>query len=94
MIEFTLHRHNPGIDPGMHVWGWEIPVYLFLGGLVAGLMVIAGVRLMVMRPKQREALICCTIGPLLGLALLSLGMLALFFDLSHKLYVWRLYLTF
>ena len=26
-------------DP--HIWGWEIPVYLFLGGLSAGLMIIA-----------------------------------------------------
>jgi formate-dependent nitrite reductase membrane component NrfD len=32
--------------------------------------------------------------PLLGLVLLSLGMLALFMDLEHKRYVWRLYVTF
>jgi protein NrfD len=94
MTEYTLYRHNPGIDPSMHVWGWEIPVYLFLGGLVAGLMIIAGVRLLIMRPNARQALVCCTIGPLAGLALLSLGMLALFLDLSHKIHVWRLYLTF
>lgn len=94
MTEFSLYRHNPGIDPAMHVWGWEIPIYLFLGGLVAGLMIIAGVRLLIMRPNARQALVCCTIGPLAGLALLSLGMLALFLDLSHKLYVWRLYLAF
>ena len=94
MTEFTNYRHNPGIDPAMHVWGWEIPVYLFLGGLVAGLMIIAGVRLMIMRPTARQAMVCCTIGPLAGLALLSLGMLALFFDLTNKLNVWRLYLTF
>jgi protein NrfD len=31
--------------------------------------------------------------PWLGLALISLGMLALFLDLEHKLYVWRMYLT-
>ena len=30
---------------------------------------------------------------MLGLATISLGMLALFLDLEHKLYVWRLYLT-
>ena len=94
MFELTTTRHNPGIDPAMHVWGWEIPVYLFLGGLVAGLMIISGVRLLVTRPKERQALICCTFGPLLGLALLSLGMLMLFLDLEHKLHVWRLYLTF
>ncbi|MCF7761117.1 MAG: polysulfide reductase NrfD, partial [Cephaloticoccus sp.] len=94
MTEFTNYRHNPGVDPTLHVWGWEIPIYLFLGGLVAGLMIIAGVRLLIMRPKERQALVCCTIGPLAGMALLSLGMLALFLDLSHKLYVWRLYLAF
>ncbi|HWA95778.1 MAG TPA: NrfD/PsrC family molybdoenzyme membrane anchor subunit [Terracidiphilus sp.] len=94
LTELTVSRHNPLIDPSLHVWEWQIPVYLFLGGLVAGLMIIAGVRLIAVQPKKREALICCTIGPLLGLAFLSLGMFVLFLDLSHKLYVWRLYTTF
>ena len=31
---------------------------------------------------------------MLALGAISLGMLALFLDLEHKLYVWRLYLTF
>lgn len=92
--EFTISRHNPLIDPTLHVWEWQIPIYLFLGGIVAGLMIIAGVRLIAMRPRQREALVCCTIGPLVGLAGLSLGMFVLFLDLAHKLYVWRLYTTF
>lgn len=94
LTELSVSRHNPLIDPTLHIWGWQIAVYLFLGGLVAGLMIIAGVRLISVRPKQREALVCCTIGPLIGLAFLSLGMLALFLDLEHKLHVWRLYTTF
>ncbi|HEV2484608.1 MAG TPA: NrfD/PsrC family molybdoenzyme membrane anchor subunit [Terracidiphilus sp.] len=94
LTELTVLRHNPLVDPTLHVWQWQIPIYLFLGGLVAGLMIIAGVRLIAIRPKQREALVCCTIGPLVGLAFLSLGMLVLFLDLSHKLFVWRLYTTF
>lgn len=94
LTELTVSRHNPLVDPSLHVWEWQIPVYLFFGGLVAGLMIIAGVRLIAMRPKQREALVCCTIGPLIGIAFLSLGMLVLFLDLAHKLYVWRLYTTF
>jgi formate-dependent nitrite reductase membrane component NrfD len=94
LTELTVSRHNPLVDPTLHVWEWQIPIYLFLGGLVAGLMIIAGVRLIAMRPKQREALVCCTIGPIAGLAFLSLGMFVLFLDLAHKLYVWRLYTTF
>ena len=93
-IEFTISRHNPLVDPTLRVWEWQIPIYLFLGGVVAGLMIIAGVRLIAMRPSQREALVCCTIGPIVGLAGLSLGMFVLFLDLAHKLYVWRWYTTF
>ena len=43
MNEITTTRHNPQIDPFTQVWGWEIPVYLFLGGLVAGMMIISRV---------------------------------------------------
>ena len=39
MIEFTSTRANLLVDPFLHVWGWEIPVYLFLGGLAAGLLI-------------------------------------------------------
>ena len=42
MLELVTTRHNPMVDPALHVWGWEIPVYLFLGGWVAGSMVLAG----------------------------------------------------
>ena len=31
-------RNNYLIDPHLHIWHWQIPLYLFLGGLVAGLM--------------------------------------------------------
>lgn len=94
MTEFTLHRHNPGIDPGLHLWGWEIPVYLFLGGLVAGLMILSGYHILRAHWDRDRAHGHYVTAPLLSLALLSAGMLALFLDLEHPLYVWRLYLTF
>lgn len=92
LMDLTINRSNPGIDPGLHVWGWEIPVYLFLGGLVAGMMILSGYLLLTGRFRKPA----CFFYPLpgLGLALLSLGMIALFLDLEHKLYVWRLYTTF
>ena len=46
MNEITNTRHNHLIDPTMHVWGWEIPLYLFLGGVVAGIMILTGIRLL------------------------------------------------
>lgn len=93
MTEYFNHRSNPEIDPHLHLWGWEIPVYLYLGGLVAGLMILSGYHILRARWDDRAQGHYVT-APLLSIVLLSVGMLALFLDLTHKLYVWRLYLTF
>lgn len=94
MIELSSTRHNLGIDPHLHIWGWEIPVYLFLGGLVAGIMVLSGYHLLRNAPCEDDRQESWPWAPPLGLVLLSLGMGALFLDLEHRWYVWRLYLTF
>ena len=92
MTDLVLTRHNDLIDPLVRVWGWEIPVYLFLGGWVAGMMIIVGYFLL--RGRHREETCVCSVLPGLSVIILSLGMLALFLDLEHKLCVWRLYTTF
>lgn len=92
MHEITSTRHNHLIDPSLHVWGWEIPVYLFLGGMVAGILVLTGYFLFMGRHKSTNC--TCYYMPIVSFVLLSLGMFALFLDLEHKLYVWRLYTTF
>ncbi len=68
------------------IWGWEIAVYLFLGGLAAGVMILAGI----LRGQSRAARWLIFIAPLA----LSLGMLALFIDLENKLHVFRFYTAF
>lgn len=92
MMEFTTTRHNHLIDPNLHIWGWEIPVYLFIGGLVAGMMIISGYFLLSGRDKKNRNTVF--VNPILAVILLSLGMFSLFLDLEHKLYFWRLYTTF
>lgn len=92
MHELSITRHNQLIDPTLHIWGWQIPVYLFLGGLVAGMMIISGYFLF--KGRNRETNCSCYYLPLLSILLLSLGMLSLFLDLEHKLFFWRLYTTF
>ncbi|MFH0990013.1 MAG: NrfD/PsrC family molybdoenzyme membrane anchor subunit [bacterium] len=92
MFEQTITRHNELIDPSLHVWGWEIPVYLFIGGLVAGIMVISGY--FVLKGQWKKNVFSCFYLPHISLILLSAGMFSLFLDLEHKLYVWRLYTTF
>jgi formate-dependent nitrite reductase membrane component NrfD len=92
MLEITTTRHNHLIDPILHAWSWEIPIYLFLGGLVAGMMLISGYFLF--KGRQSEDNCSCFYLPIISVVLLSLGMFALFLDLEHKLFVWRLYTTF
>jgi formate-dependent nitrite reductase membrane component NrfD len=94
MLEITTTRHNPLVDPQLHVWGWEIPVYLFFGGLVAGLMILGGLAMLRVARGDDPKRFFSLQAPLLGFVLINLGMGALFLDLAHKLYVWRVYLTF
>jgi len=94
MLEFTTTRHNPGIDPLLHVWGWEIPLYLFFGGLVAGMMVLAGWAMLRTAKGEDTRSFFSIQTPLLGFVLLNIGMLALLLDLAHPLYVWAIYITF
>ena len=90
-IEITSGRMNPHIDPYLTVWGWEIPLYLFIGGLVAGILFFS--TLFFLRGKEKEYSTAVKRISILAGPLLALGLGALFLDLSHKLYVWRFYTT-
>ena len=94
MLETVTTRHNPLIDPQLAVWSWEIPVYLFLGGVVAGLMILGGIAMLRTARGEDTRRFFSMHAPLLGFALMNVGMGALFLDLAHKLYVWRVYVTF
>jgi len=90
-IEITSGKINHLIDPSLHIWGWEIPVYLFLGGMVAGIVTLSA--LMVLLGKK-EMITTVSRIPVLAPILLSIGMLALLLDLENKLRVYQMYLTF
>jgi protein NrfD len=89
MTEIDILRHSAQIDPQLQIWGWEIPVYLFLGGVTAGLMILTAIAgRSIARDAQSRAM---RLLPFAAPALLSVGMLALFLDLSFKLHVFRFY---
>jgi formate-dependent nitrite reductase membrane component NrfD len=97
MTEFLSTAKSPIVDPQLHAWGWEIPVYLFLGGWTAGVLILCGWALWTGRRNGRPhaTFSLASSGLLaLGLVAISVGMLALFLDLEHQAYVWRLYLSF
>lgn len=84
-------RANPFIDPHLHIWHWQIPLYLFLGGLAAGILFFAGLYTIMGKEKTFPTVV--KKAPLIVPIILLLGLLALFLDLKHKLFFWRLYTT-
>jgi len=88
---FVSGRHLPHIDPHLEIWHWEISLYLFLGGLAAGILFFAALFYLLGKEKEMTATIkqATVIAPIA----LIIGLAALFFDLTHKLYVWQLYTT-
>lgn len=91
-VTITTNKMSPVVGSSLHIWGWEIPVYLFLGGLTAGLLII--VSWMILRNKGSEFHLATNRLAIFAPLTLSIGMLVLFLDLEHKLYVWRFYTTF
>lgn len=86
---FASGRNIPNIDPFLHIWHWQIPLYLFLGGLAAGILFFAGLFYILGKEKEMPATVkwATFIVPIA----LVLGLFALFLDLKHKLYFWQLY---
>jgi formate-dependent nitrite reductase membrane component NrfD len=84
-------RMNPNIDPILNTWGWEIAIYLFVGGLSAGILFFSA--LFVLRKKENIYPTAVKLAPMLVPFFLIIGLGALFIDLHHKLYFWRLYTT-
>jgi protein NrfD len=92
LLEAVTTRANPHIDPSLHVWGWQIVLYLFLGGLVAGIFILTAA--LELRFGERARSGAARLMPFAALALLSFGMLFLWLDLEHRLWAWRFYATF
>jgi formate-dependent nitrite reductase membrane component NrfD len=92
MQETTTTRVNALIDPSLHIWHYEVPLYLFLGGLVAGLMVIGG--LWMLRYPDRQRSNALQLMPWAAPLLITLGMLFLWLDLENPLNAYRFYFTF
>lgn len=82
-------RMNQLIDPHLHIWHWQISLYLFFGGMAAGILAIAA--LYFIRGREKDYRTAVRITPFLAPVLLVLGLIALFIDLRHKLFFWQLY---
>jgi protein NrfD len=84
-------RMNLNIDPVLHIWHWQIPLYLFLGGLAAGVLFFAS--LYTIRNESEKYPTAVKLAPIIAPIAIVIGLIALLLDLKHKLYFWQLYTT-
>jgi formate-dependent nitrite reductase membrane component NrfD len=94
MTEFLSTRGNHLVDPGLHVWHYEVAAYLFLGGLVAGVMVLSGVLLLRREGTEEGRSTALSLLPWTAPILLSVGMFFLWLDLENPWNAFRFYLVF
>ena len=88
---FASGRNIPNIDPYLNIWHWQIPIYLFLGGLAAGILLLASVFYLMGKEDKMPATV--KKAPMLVPFAIAIGLFMLFLDLKHKLYFWQLYTT-
>lgn len=85
-------RHIPNIDPHLNIWHWPIPVYLFLGGLAAGILFFAAYFTITGKEKEYPTAVKWATF-LVPIALIA-GLAALIVDLKNPINAWKLYLSF
>ncbi|MFA5354533.1 MAG: NrfD/PsrC family molybdoenzyme membrane anchor subunit [Thermodesulfovibrionales bacterium] len=93
-MEITITGANALTYPHMHVWDWRIAVYLFLGGITAGLLVMSAIANL-RKSKMVEAdKACCVKGPMLAPFILAVGMFFIMLDVERKFNSFWFFLSF
>jgi formate-dependent nitrite reductase membrane component NrfD len=83
-------RMLPHIDPHLEVWGSVIALYLFFGGLAAGLIFFAN--FFFLKGKTNSMPMTVKVAPIIAPVIIIIGLILLVYDLHHKLYFWQLLL--
>lgn len=94
MSEIAITGINAITYPDLHVWDWRVAIYLFLGGVSAGLMVMSSISNLRKSKEVASSVACCVRGPLLAPMILAVGMLFIWLDLERKLNTFWFYLSF
>ena len=87
----TSGRDIPFIDPVLNIWHWQIPLYLYLGGIAAALVFFSAY--FYIRGRGNELKTSVQIAPMLAPVVIVIGLIVLLLDLRHPAYFWQLYTT-
>ncbi|MCK4561650.1 MAG: polysulfide reductase NrfD [Flavobacteriaceae bacterium] len=88
---FISGRNIPHIDPVLEVWHFPISLYLFLGGMAAGIIFFASLFTILRKEKEFQT----TVKGAMVVAVIAIviGLMALMYDLTNMFYAWQLYTT-
>ena len=89
-VLYVSGKALPHITPHLEIWGSVIAIYLFIGGLAAGLLFFAN--FFYLKGKENSMPMTIKVAPLITPIIIILGLGLLIFDLHHKLYFWQLLL--
>jgi formate-dependent nitrite reductase membrane component NrfD len=89
-VLYVSGRALPHIDPHLEIWGSAIAIYLFIGGLAAGLLFFAN--FFYLKGKENSMPMTIKVAPIIAPIIIIIGLGLLVYDLHHKLYFWQLLL--
>jgi len=89
---FASGKNIPHIVPHLHLWGTEIALYLFFGGLAAGIIFFAN--FFYLKGKENEMPMTVKVATLVPPIIIMIGLVLLIIDLHHWMYFWQLFLHF
>ncbi len=92
-MEITITGANAITYPSLHVWNWMVSVYLFCGGLAAGLLIMSAVANLLGEPANPGLKADARRGALLAPFVLMFGMFFIWLDLENRLNTYWLFLS-
>ncbi|MDI6715120.1 MAG: polysulfide reductase NrfD [Thermodesulfovibrio sp.] len=94
MIELSITGTNAITFPHLEVWDWRIVIYLFLGGLSAGMLVMCSIANLRIPKQPVEELAQCVRAPFIAFIILAVGAQFIILDLGAPFNLYWGYLTF
>jgi formate-dependent nitrite reductase membrane component NrfD len=92
-MEQTITGINAITYPHVEVWNWMVAMYLFLGGLAAGMLVMSAIANLKKWPEEKDKGPYCIKGAMYAPFVLILGMIFIFLDLERKTHMYWFFLT-
>lgn len=93
-MEITITGANELTYPTLHIWNWMVSLYLFLGGVAAGLLIMSAVGNMRARNLSSAERVDVIKAAMTAPLVLALGMLFIWLDLERKFNTHWFFLSF